>query len=206
MPLSKKVYRIKCVDEPCEKLAEAIGDRISLLGEYNIRIENNYIIIELYGYESDIKKAWFKIKSLLGVPAKGGKGLAGYRLDYFFRELGATFSPRILVEVLKRRGFVVETGEDASIIYTNAGREIVVDIARRIIELSNNIPKDVKGSSTRYYLVTLGVLTGVSIQELVDKAVELGHIRRDREGLRLAVEWVRGVEEFLKRLKLSNGI
>ncbi len=206
MPLVKRVFRVRCISEPCEKIAERISEHVALVGEYTITIHDNWISIEFHGYESEIKRAWARIKSLLAGLPKAGRGGSSFELNALFRDLGSTFPPRVLVEVLKRRGFTAALDKDSNRVITNAGKEVVYELSKRIIELAKRMPGNVRGLSTKYYLLTIGALTGAPLEEILERALAFSHLRRDEEGsIVLNIEWVQGVDEFLKKVKHSTG-
>jgi len=206
MPLVKRRFRVKCVDEPCEKLAERISDGISIAGEYSVTIQDGFVTVEFYGYESEIKKAWNKIKSMLAGSPKVEKGVFVYDVNAVFKDIGSTFPPRVLVEVLRRQGFTAVLSGEGDKIRTNASRQTVYSISSRIAEVARSIPGEIRGLSTKYYLLTISVLTSLPVEEVIGRGIEAAHLKRDENGfITLNIEWLQGVDDFLKRVKYSSG-
>jgi len=206
MPLAKRRFRVKCVDEPCEKLAEKISESISIAGEYNVTIQDGFVTVEFYGYESEIKKAWGKIKNMLAGSPKVEKGVFVFDINTMFKDVGSTFPPRVLVEVLRRLGFTASLSGEGDKIKTNASKETVYSISSRIAEVAGTIPSEIRGLSTKYYILTLSVLTSFPVEEVIGRGIEAAHLKRDENGfITLNIEWLKGVDDFLKRVKHSSG-
>ncbi len=72
MPLIKRSFFIPCRGEECLKLVEALKSSLNV-NEATISISEGGILIELYGYKTDIKRSWSKSRRIISAYKKGLK-------------------------------------------------------------------------------------------------------------------------------------
>ncbi len=200
MPLIKRVFHVNCSGEECLKIAEIIRENITVT-EVHIDIKDYGLVIEIYGYKSDVKNAWNKIKKLVAMyknvsrTIKGGEVL--YPVEYIVSLIKKTFPPLLLVEVLKRKGYSSRY-EDGKII-TNAEIEEVKSIAEKIADIINEIRYDVKGTTSKYFVAAASILLGLEPSEVIEKAINHGLMYLDEdEKARIRYEWRQALDKFVK--------
>lgn len=159
------------------------------------------MLIEMYGYSTDIKKAWRIIKESYPLSkTRAGRGMVKYALRTLVARTGKTFPPAVLVKLLTINKYEVQYSSDDEALYTNAGLEILLELINQIDVASSLVKNIVRGTAGKYYMTTILVATKMSVEEAVEKAIALGHLEPDENGgLTLKVEWSKGVDEFIKK-------
>ena len=204
MPLIKRSFYVPCKGEECYKLAELIREKAPVVEQIDIGITDSGLYITMYGYKTDIRNAWSYIKRLVSsyksaVVEHGGK--RRIRVDYVVERIGHTFPPKLLIEILKYKGYVAELSEFKNEIITNASLEVVEETASKIHELINEIRFNVRGTTTKYYVVAASILTGMKPEEVYRHGLELNHLVIEDEKYRIRVEWRSALREFLKAFR-----
>ncbi len=69
MPLIKRSFYISCRGEECLKLVEALKRSLNV-NEATISISEGGILIELYGYKTDVKRSWSKSRKIVSAYKK----------------------------------------------------------------------------------------------------------------------------------------
>lgn len=201
MPLVKRRFRVPCRGEECLKLYEYVKDRVPSLEHVEFKVSGSGLVVEAYGYETDVKRLWSELRSYVrALRHVSTRGLNSFRVDYIVKLTGKTFPPDVLVEVLSRQGHRVEAGE--GVIYTSAGVDEVLGLVERISEL-NSVAKNIaKGTAARYFIVSASLLTGLPPQEIVERAVGLQLMEPDESGAYLLKhEWRRALDLLVRYLK-----
>ncbi len=72
MPLIKRSFFIPCRGDECLKLLEALKSILNV-NEATISISEGGILIELYGYKTDIKRFWSKSRKIVSTYKKSLK-------------------------------------------------------------------------------------------------------------------------------------
>lgn len=200
MAKAKRVFRIKCPPRKCEQLLERIEEVVSVTGDVEARLLEGAIELRFYGYESEIKASWQKLRALLsGIGMAPASGPRRFSIDYLVKRVGSTFPPRVLKKVLEKSGFFAEVDSSAGVILTSASEEEVVKAAARVAEAHRAAGERVRGTSARYYVAALSAITGRAVEEVIERAVELGHMSKGEDGRAiLRIEWQRGVDSFLR--------
>lgn len=202
MPLVKRRFFVPCTGETCLKLYELVKDHIPSLSYISIEITSKGLLIEAYGHETDVKDAWYEIRRILG-PLREATRTGRYKkytTSLLARMIHRTLPPRLLVEALKRKGFEAKYIEEEDAIYTTADLDIVRELADKVASLNIEAGRYAYNSSTRYFLVLVAIITGSSIVESIEKAVNRG-LLEEREDSRFALkmDWRNAIEEFLKQ-------
>ena len=198
MPLIKKRFYIKCNGDECFKLAEIIKTNM-VSKESTIIIKDNGIVIELYGYKTDIKNTWLKIKRLLSIykATYSREGRNVYPLEHIVSLSRKTFPPRLLVEILKYQGYMAEY-KDGNII-SNADLEHIVKLVNRINELINDLRYTVKGTTSKYFLVAASILLNTDPMSIIEHSLNKGLMIQDQDGKPcLRVEWRQALSKILR--------
>lgn len=205
MPLVKRLFYVNCRGEECSKLSEIITENIPSTEQVDIAITDWGLYITIYGYKSDIKNIWRKIRSIVNSyrsSAIVGEKHSRVSLEYLFNKLKHTFPPNMLVYILKKLNYRAEYIVDENIIVTNASLSIVEDVSKRIVKLINDIKHRVSGTTTKYYVIASCILTNKSIDEVLVIGLENNHLYIDQDGkYRLKIEWRKALEEFINKYK-----
>lgn len=206
MPLIKKSFIIPCSGEECIELSNSLLENIGGAGTVTIETRRNHIVVSIYGYKSDIKEVWMIIKNLVGGRRefqKMAKGFIKIGLNHLTKMLRKTVPPKLLVEILRKSGYRADYDEDESIITTNAPLEELRRIAEALSDVYLGIGSICKGTSTRYYLAALTVLTGSEPERIIENAEKLDHVYRDEEGkVMIKTDWMRAIDEYIKTYKV----
>lgn len=207
MPLIKRKIHVPCSGDECIKLYEILKDRIPLISYVELSITSKGLLIEAYGYESDIKDLWIEIKRILKPLREISRksGLRRYSVDFLVQTTRKTFPPRVLVEVLKRTSHIVEYSSEENIIITNAQSEEITGLIEKIHE-SLREASDISGNtSTRYYLVASSVLTRLTISEIVNTSLKLGILEQNEKGKYILLEeWEKALDILTKNIKSTS--
>lgn len=202
MPLVKKTFVIPCRGEECVDLSNTLLENLSGAGNVTIEAKQNNIVVTVYGYKSDVRETWMAIKNLLEEKRRlqpAGKGLIRINLNQLAKVLKRTVPPKLLVEVLKRYGYYATYEKEDSAVVTDVPLEELKRIAEQLGEAYLSIGNICRGTTTRYYLVALTVLTGGDLEKIVENAEKLNHVYRDEDGrIVVKVEWVRALDEYIK--------
>lgn len=200
MPLIKRSFFIPCSGEECIKLAELIKDNISVL-EASIDIKEHGIEVTMYGYKTDIKKMWVKIRQVISTYRELMKaGESGYKkipLEYLVSLTRKTFPPLLLVEILKKKRFTASY--ENGVIETNADLDTLKELIDRIASIFEEIKYDVRSTTTKYFIVSASILTGLEPRIVIEKGIEKGLLKLEEEKPKLTKEWRQALSEFISQ-------
>lgn len=207
MPLVKRRIYVPCREEECFKLYELLKDKIPPLSYARFDITEKGLLIEAYGYESDVKSLWFELRRILA-PLKEAMNRSRrskkYGVELIARTIRKTFPPGILVEVLKRRGYYAEFDSKESTITSDAPFDEIMDIAGKIADVNVQAGKVARNTSTRNYIVTLSVLTGLTVDDVVRLSVEYGVLGENNGKFVVREDWREALNKVLKTLKQTQ--
>ncbi|MEL9909226.1 MAG: DUF2067 domain-containing protein [Desulfurococcus sp.] len=204
MPLVKRRYRVPCRGEECLKLYELVKDRVPSIEHVEFAVTSNGLIIDAYGYETDLKKLWIELKNYSKmVKGVGGPGLQAFSIDTIVKLIRKTFPPEVLVKILEKQGYKARLEDDT--IYTNMEKNRLLELVERISELNTAVRGRVKGAAARYFIITVTIITGLQLDDAINHAVEAGLLGVDESGLYvLKHEWRDAVDLFIKSFKQQN--
>ncbi|MEM4020457.1 MAG: DUF2067 family protein, partial [Desulfurococcaceae archaeon] len=191
MPFVKRRFHVKCREDECIKLYELLKDKIPVTEYMEFVITNNGLTIEVYGYDSVIKRMWLSIKDLIKlskiiVPMRG---LYRFNIEQLQKITGKTVSLRILVEVLKRTSHFIDYDRETGEIITDIPLQEILDLIIQIDEYAKRIPDSLKGKTTRYYVIVCGVITGLQPEDIIERSKELGIMVNKDSLWRVNIEW-----------------
>jgi len=199
LPLVKRRFRVPCRGDECIKLYEYVKEKAPSIEYVEYEVSDNGLIINAYGYESDVKKLWNTVKNYVKVWRGVAEKPGSYRVDALVKVTRKTFPPEVLVIVLEKQGYFAEYNSGDGAIYTNAGSERVIELINRISELNNIVKDMVKGTATRYFTLASSILTGLQPAEVLEVASRLGLVEPSDEGrYALKYEWRRAIDLFIK--------
>ncbi len=187
---------------PLEKIYEKISSNVRTpFAEISIR--GNRAFIELVGTEAEIKDTWYRIRNALQDLWEL------YRLERrkeasinaIVKEAGRTFPPESLVYALKLKRYDARLSEDKQYIYTNAPPDIVVESARRIAEVIDEIRFQVKGSAAKRMIAAIAVGLSVDPEKVIEYGLKTRVLEETDDGLRLREEWRKGLRKIAVMLK-----
>lgn len=207
MPFTKRRFVIPCREEECLKIYDLLKDKIPLVNQVLIEFTKSGILIEAYGYETDIKNLWYEVKkttrSLREI--ERGIGLRRYSISLISRIIHDTFPPRLLVEALKKMHYSAEYSDEGDVIVSNADLETVVKTASKISELNKITSRRASNTSTRYFLISASTVTDLEVEKVVKKAIELGLLEEVDEGkVILRLDWRQALDILIRNIKKEH--
>ncbi len=206
MPLIKRFFYIPCRGEECFKLAELIREKIPSVEYVDITIEEDGLYITMYGYKTDIKYAWEYIRRLISsykssiTTLKGG--IKRIKIEYLVEKTRKTFPPIVLVEILERLGYKAGLNQEKTEIYTDAPTELIEEIVNKIWEVINAIKYDVRGTTSKYFVVVSSIVLKMNPEQVLSRAYSMGIMDKDEEGkYRIKKEWRKALNEFISEYR-----
>ncbi len=194
----KRVFHISCRGEECYRIAEFIKENIGV-PEISITFRENGLYIELYGYKSDIRNAWARIKQLIRMYRQAHVPTAvGHRvsIEYIVSNIKKTFPPQLLVEVLKRKGY--EARYDGEAIETSASLDTLIGLADSIADIISSLKYRVRGSTAKHLIAASTLLTGKPLEKVIDELVEKGYLYYDEDDkIRIKHEWRSALDSYV---------
>lgn len=204
MPLVKRKLYVPCRDDECLKIYELLRDRMPSISYISMELSEKGLLIEAYGYESDIRDLWVEIKRIIG-PLKEitrRSGLRKYNVSLITRAIRKTFPPRLLAEVLRRMHYTAEYSGEEDAIVTNAPYEEVLKVVEKLVALNEEVGKVAANTSTRYYLVASCTLAELPVEDVLKLSADMGLLTRTESGKWiLTKDWRTALEELLKSIK-----
>ncbi len=198
MPLVKREYFIPCSGGECIAIAELIQENIGNC-EIAIDIRDNGLYIILYGYKTDVRNAWARIKKLVKSYRESVKPCReGYRVsvEYIVSKTRKTFPPLLLVEILKRMGYPTDYRE--GYIVSSLDTEEIIGCADKVASLLQEIRYDVWSTTAKYFVVAASILSNKEPSIVIEDAIEKGIMYRDEDDRpRLKMEWRQALDKYL---------
>jgi len=206
LPLIKRFFYIPCRGEECFKLAELIREKIPSVEYLDITIEEDGLYITMYGYKTDIKYAWEYIRRLVSSYKSSITTLRGgikrIKIAYLVEKTRKTFPPIVLVEILERLGYKAGLNQEKTEIYTDAPTELIEEIVNKIWEVINAIKYDVRGTTSKYFVVVSSIVLKMDPEQVLSRAYFMGIMDKDEEGkYRIKKEWRKALNEFISEYK-----
>lgn len=199
--MMKRVFTIPCRKDRCLELSNLILEKITV-DEATVHVGENSIEIRVYGYKSDIKETWNKIKRLINEfksSIRVEKNALRIKIDYLVKKSGKAFPPRVLVEVLKRTGYYAQYYKGDQAIVTNAPLEKLFEHIESINRVYEEVKHNLRGKTTIYYVIILSLVLRKDPGFIIEKGRELNHLQLDDEGkFRLRVNLQQALDEFIK--------
>ncbi len=193
-----------CSETECLKLYELLKEKAPSVNYMSMEVMDKGLLIEVYGYETDVKDLWFELKKITA-PLKEitrKTGMRKYSVSILAKMIHRSFPPRLLVEVLRRMNYRAEYVEEEDIIASNAPLEVVASTAERVADLNKEVGKSAASTSTRYFMVAACTLTNLPLNEVIKYSFEHGLLRALQENKYvLAMDWRTALDLFLKNVK-----
>ena len=194
---------IPCREDECLKLYELAKDKLPATSYVEFQLTSKGLVIEAYGYETDVKALWFELKKLLP-PLKEAlstsKKVKKYEVGLVAKIIQKTFPPLVLVEVLKHKGYHARFLGESNSIESNASLEEVLEVASKVAELNIEAGKISRNTSTRYYIAALSALTGLPVEEVARLSVKHGLLREEGGVYVVTLDWREALNKALKTL------
>jgi hypothetical protein len=207
LPLIKREFFIPCKGDECFKLAELINEKIPQVELIDIDISDHGLRIKMYGYKSDVRRAWNTIKQLVRIyrtPYIMEHGrLRRMPIQYIVERIKRTFPPSLLVYILKKKGYRAALSEDGEEIVSDAEPDYIVEIASRIADLTQRIKDFTRGTSTKYFIIAASILLDKDPEYIVEKAFAMGLLEKINDRFIIKKEWRQALEEVIKDEKHS---
>ncbi len=197
----KRTFYVSCSGEECIRLSEFLIENMKGFVDISIDAVDKGLYIEIYGYKTDVKNAWNRIKRLIALymekePRARGS-LYHYTLESLIREIHRTFPPRLLAEIIRRMGYRVRIGE--GYIETDMEPQGLKEIVSRIAGIMDDIKYDVRGKTTKYYVAAASILSGDDPFTVIENSLEKGILGEDEETGKpmLRYEWRQALDMYL---------
>ncbi len=201
MPLTKRIFHVSCHGDECVELANIIAEKTPPVESLNISIGENSLIIEMYGYRTDIRRAWEYIKRMVRAyrgQAVAGRGIKKYNIQYLVEKIHKTFPPRLLVEILSRRGY--RAGYDGEYVETDADPGIIEELIEQINEITQRIRHRLRGTTTKYFVIAASILRNKEVEDVIEEAMNKGLLVLGEDNrLILVKEWRSALDEMLRQ-------
>ncbi|BEP18116.1 hypothetical protein PYJP_14680 [Pyrofollis japonicus] len=201
--IKRKLYVISV---PPKLSIEKIYDKIasSIRAPYaEISIRGGRAYIEIVGTEAEIKDSWNRVRNALQDLWEL------YRLETekealiesIVKEAGRTFPPESLVYALKLKGYDARLSDDKQVLYTNAPPSVVVELARRIAEIIDEIRFRVKGTAAKRMVAAIAAGLDVDPEKVIEYGISTRVLEESDEGIVLREEWRRALRKVAVMLK-----
>jgi len=198
---------MSCREEECSKLYEIVKDRLPALSHVEFQFTSKGLLIEVYGYESDVKSAWHEIKKVakaLKEALSTRSSMKKYSVDFIVQVIKKTFSPELLVEILRRMGHRALYVREENTIFSDVSFEEITKLAGQVAEKNSLLAKISRNTSTRYYLVACSILTSLTIDDIIEISRSLGLLDESENGRFIVkTDWRSAVDKFYKYYKQS---
>ena len=199
MPVVRRLYTIRVppgID--LEKLNERLREAIRVpYAEIKMERDGRLRIV-LVGVEADVKDSWFRIKSVVAELwelynlARRGE----VSIDAIVREIRRTFPPQALAEALKLRGYKAELLE-GNVLRTNAPLDVVLDVARRIAEILDEIKFDVKGTAAKRVVAAVAAAYDLPPSRVIEVGLRADVFEETEDGkIALKREWRQAIRRL----------
>ncbi|MET1101692.1 MAG: DUF2067 family protein [Pyrodictiaceae archaeon] len=191
------------MDKVYEKLSEALKTTYS-----EVKFEGNRLRIKLVGTEHDIKETWIQIRNSISELWDLYKFMrfSEASIETISKEIGGTFPPEALVYALRLKGYEAFI-TDNKVLKTKAPFNIVLDTARRIVEVLEETKFKVKGASAKKLIASLASAFNKNINEIIEIGIKTGVLGEDEDGRVLAkVEWRQGLRKLALLLGGANSL
>lgn len=206
----KRVYFVRCRGEECISLSEFLLENMAGFVDVTMRVVDDGVLIEIYGYKSEVRDAWTKIKKLLSMYSEqfpaGRKGRYRYSLEAVVRRVRHTFPPQLLAEIAARMGRFLAAQE--GYLETDMSPEELYGLASRIAEAMEEVRYEVRGRTTKYYVVAASILSSKPIPDVIDESMELGILGEDEDTGKpvLRYEWRQALDKYLSIQGARNAL
>jgi hypothetical protein len=201
--IKRKLYVISIPPKlPIDKIYDKIANSIRApYAEISIRGGRAYI--EIVGTEAEIKDSWNRVRNALQDLWEL------YRLETekealiesIVKEAGRTFPPESLVYALKLKGYDARLSGDKQVLYTNAPPNVVVELARRIAEIIDEIRFRVKGTAAKRMVAAIAAGLDVDPEKVIEYGISTKVLEESDEGIVLKEEWHRALRKVAVMLK-----
>jgi hypothetical protein len=192
----RRVFKVKIPPSAYSDLDRFLERVSGALHSYGavIRIEDDTLIIEVYGGRSMIRDSWIRIKRILSeylTPPKGG-----YSLKRIYRDVGLALPPDTLVEAVKSQGY--RASIDGEFIHTNAPYEDVLEAAYSIKRALEDVKSLPATRTAKKLLITLSAIWGQPASRIAELLLSRGYARLTEEG---KLELIKPWKELLRELR-----
>ena len=171
-----------------------------------IKRKGRKLFITISGTYSEIKMVQALIKELVkDILSREGvrRGLKVFSEKDIIRLIRRTVSLEVLCIVLKELGYETKYNEVEKTIETNAQEEIVRSTAERIVKAIDELKFKTTSTSVKRYLSVLYAITGIDLEDIIARSLDLGLLKEENNKLYMNKEWRNAVKEYLKYIRQS---
>ncbi len=203
-PLRQRTYTINVPPSiPLDKLYERVSEALRA-SQAELRLEGRRLFITIWGTDAQIKESWLRIRQAVSelweLHSLQRSGEAS--VDAIVKEAGRTFPPEALVEALKLRGYSAEYDRELSRIRTSAPASLVIEFARRIAEVIDELRFRVSGTAIKRVVAAVSVGLDVDVDMVIEFGLKMRVFDKDEDGkVVLREEWRRAIRKLAVMLR-----
>ena len=184
-----------------EKILERISEELRI-PYAEISYSKGKLYVELVGTEAQMRESWARLRNVVaelwGLHSLRVRGEAP--IDVLVKEAGRTFPPEALVYALELRGYKAEISD--GVLRTTAPADIVIELARRIGEIVDELKYRVKGTAIKRLIAAVAAGLDVDVDKVLEFGLKMRVFEENEEGkIELREEWRRALRKLAVMLK-----
>ncbi|GEM_PF-1294722 len=203
----ERVFKVSVSsEEELLELVDAICNKLSFV-DLNITCRARVIKIHVRGSHSDVRRAAGLIKEIVSMSRRKSRlrlmGINVFEARELSKEAGMAISLELLAEALRLRGFNCRVVE--SRVETNAGEDVVFEVARLIGAAYEGLRFETRSSSVKKLLALASSASGHDVWTVIGVAEELRLIRRNDSGMLIPLrDWKQALSVLIDALKRAD--
>jgi hypothetical protein len=179
-----------------DRFLERISEAIHSYGA-SLRVEDDNLVIEIYGEKSMIMDSWIRIKKVVSDYAKLGKS---YPSRLIYRDIGLAIPLDVLAEILALDGYKAIVDKDD--LLTNAPYDTILSYAQAVKEALENSKLLYATRTAKKLIVAISAYSALDPQKVVEKALDTGLMIMGDDGkLELIKPWKEALRELVRVLR-----
>jgi len=184
-----------------EKILERISEELRI-PYAEISYSKGKLYVELVGTEAQMRESWARLRNVVaelwGLHSLRVRGEAP--IDVLVKEAGRTFPPEALVYALELRGYKAEISD--GVLRTTAPADIVIELARRIGEIVDELKYRVKGTAIKRLIAAVAAGLDVDVDKVLEFGLKMRVFEENEEGkIELREEWRRALRKLAVMLR-----
>jgi len=184
-----------------EKILERISEELRI-PYAEISYSKGKLYVELVGTEAQMRESWARLRNVVaelwGLHSLRVRGEAP--IDVLVKEAGRTFPPEALVYALELRGYKAEISD--GVLRTTAPADTVIELARRIGEIVDELKYRVKGTAIKRLIAAVAAGLDVDVDKVLEFGLKMRVFEENEEGkIELREEWRRALRKLAVMLK-----
>lgn len=184
-----------------EKVLERISEELRT-PYAEVSYSKGKLYVELVGTEAQMRETWTRLRNIIaelwGLYSLKVRGEVP--IDVLVREAGRTFPPEALVCALELRGYKAEI--DDGVLKTTASADVVIELARRIGEVIDELKYRVRGTAIKRLVAAVAAGLDVDVDKVLEFGLKMRVFEENEEGkIELREEWRRALRKLAVMLK-----